>query len=89
MPLHVAETEKEIEDCYWQPIEPREKPERNLLLRIVDAQNPIAEERYMDSSICGFHLTLEMANELNYYEKNRHPLSAKWAKADAYFDLLQ
>ena len=31
------------------------------MLRIMDTQNPMAEERSMDSFLCGFHLALEAA----------------------------
>ena len=46
----MEEPEKEIEDCHRQLIERLEKPERKLVLRIMDAQGLIAEERSMD---CG------------------------------------
>ena len=45
------------------------KPERKLVLRIIDNQSLITEERSMDSFLCGFHLALKMANELNYYKQ--------------------
>ena len=41
------------------------------------------EQRSVDSFICGFRLAWEMANELNHYEANRHPLSAEEAETDA------
>ena len=44
-PLPMAESEQEIETCHQQLIERLEKPERKLVLRIMDAQNLIAEER--------------------------------------------
>lgn len=50
------ETEQEIDDCHRQLIERLEKPERKLVLRIIDAQNMIAEERSVDSFLCGFQL---------------------------------
>ena len=82
-PLPMAEAEQEIEDCHRQLIERLEKPERKLVLRIMDNQGLIAEGRSMDSFLCGFHLALEMANELNYYKQNRQPSSAEEAEADA------
>ena len=54
-----------------------------LVLRIIDAQNLMIEQRSVDSFICGFRLAWEMANELNHYEANRHPLSAEEAETDA------
>ena len=82
-PLPMTETEQEIEDCHKQLIERLEKPERKLVLRIMDTQNLMAEERSMDSFLCGFHLALEIGNELNYYKQNRQPPSAEEAEADA------
>ncbi|MBM6887887.1 hypothetical protein [Pseudoflavonifractor phocaeensis] len=38
---------------------------------------PMAEERSMDSFLCGFHLALEMGNELNYYKQDRQSLSVE------------
>ena len=37
------------------------------MLRIIDAQNLVIEQRSVDGFICGFHLAWEMANELNHY----------------------
>ena len=82
-PLPMGESEQEIEDCHRQLIERLDKPERKLVLRIIDAQNLMIEQRSVDSFIYGFRLALEMANELNHYEENRHPLSAEEAEADA------
>ena len=47
--LPMAEAEQEIETCHRQLIERLEKPERKLVLRIMDAQGLIAEERSVDS----------------------------------------
>ena len=41
-PLPMAESEQEIETCHQQLIERLEKPERKLVLRIMDAQNLIS-----------------------------------------------
>ena len=49
-PLPMAESEQEIETCHQQLIERLEKPERKLVLRIMDAQNLITEERSMTAS---------------------------------------
>ena len=76
-PLPMAESEQEIE-----LIERLEKPERKLVLRIMDAQNLIAEERSMHSFLCGFQLAWELAYELNHFETDRHPFPAE-AERDA------
>lgn len=71
-PLPMEEAEQEINDCHRQLIERLEKPERKLVLRIIDTQNLIAEERSIDSFLCGFKLAWELSNELNHYESG-HP----------------
>ena len=44
-PLSMEESEQEIETCRRQLIERLEKPERKLVLRIMDAQNLITLKR--------------------------------------------
>lgn len=83
-PLPMGESEQEIEDCHRQLIERLEKPERKLVLRIMDAQNLITEERTLDSFLCGFKLALNLANDLNHYEiNNRHPSRDEKTEMDA------
>ena len=81
--LPMSEAEQEIETCHQQLIECLEKPERKLVLRIIDAQNLIAEERSVDSFLCGFKLAWELAHELNHFDTNRHPSPAEEAEMDA------
>ena len=83
MPLPIAEAEQEIETCHQQLIERLEKPERKLVLRIIDTQSLIVEERFMDSFLCGFKLVWELAYELNHFETDRHPFPAEEAERDA------
>ena len=71
IPLPMAESEQEVETCHRQLIERLDKPERKLVLRIIDAQNLMIEQRSVDSFICGFRLAWKMANELNYYMEER------------------
>ena len=83
IPLPIAEYEQEVETCHRQLIERLEKPERKLVLRIIDTQNHIIEERSLDSFLCGFRLAWELANELNHYQENRHLPSAEEAETGA------
>ena len=71
IPLPMAESEQEVETCLRQLIERLDKPERKLVLQIIDAQNLMIEERSVDSFICGFRLAWEMASELNHYMEER------------------
>ena len=67
-PTISEEGEEEIEDCYRQLKEMLGKPERKLLLRILDAKDRIVDDTSLDSFICGFRLALELSNELHYLE---------------------
>ena len=82
-PLPMVESEQEVETCHRQLIERLGKPERKLVLQIIDAQNLMIEQRSVDSFICGFRLAWEMANELNHFEIDRHPSSEEKAEMDA------
>lgn len=82
-PLPLEEYEQEVETCHYQLIERLEKPERKLVLQIIDTQNHIIEERSLDSFLCGFELAWELVNELNHYQENRHLSSVEEAETDA------
>ncbi len=82
-PLPMEEAKQEIDDCHQQLIDRLEKPERKLVLRIIDTQNHIIEERSLDSFLCGFELAWELVNELNHYQENRHLSSAEEAETGA------
>ena len=71
IPLPMVESEQEVETCHQQLIERLDKLERKLVLRIIDAQNLMIEQRSVDSFICGFRLAWEMVNELNHYMEER------------------
>ena len=84
-PLPMEKAEQEIDDCHRQLIGRLEKPERKLVLRIIDTQNLIAEERSIDSFLCGFTLAWELSNELNHYESG-HPSRCDKTEMDVRFD---
>lgn len=65
---------QEIEECHQALIEALEKPERRLVLRIIDAKDHITENISIDSFISGFKLAWQLSEELNHYE-NGHSLS--------------
>ena len=82
-PLPMVESEQEVETCHRQLIERLGKPERKLVLQIIDAQNLMIEQRSVDSFICGFRLAWELAYELNHFEIDRHPSPVEEAEMDA------
>ena len=70
-PLTASGASQEIEDAHRQLIQRLNKPERKLILRIIDAKDHIAEERSIDSFICGFELAGKLSSELNSYDETR------------------
>ena len=72
------EQENEVEECHKALIEALAKPERKLVLRIIDAQNLIIEQTSLDSFITGFELAWKLSIELNHYE-NEHSVSCRTA----------
>lgn len=53
------EQENEVEECHKALIAALEKPERKLVLRIIDAQDSIREQTSLDSFIAGFGVGVE------------------------------
>ena len=72
--LPATQLRAEIERCHQELIEKLDKPERKLVLQIIDCKDQIAEDLSIDSFIAGFHLAMRMSQELNIYEKER-PIS--------------
>ena len=73
-PLPAAKLKAEIEACHQELIERLEKPERRLVLQIIDCKDQIAEDLSIDSFIAGFRLAWKLSQELNMYEQE-HPVS--------------
>lgn len=70
-PPELSAQKQEIEECHRALSEALGKPERRLVLRIIDAKDRIAEDTAIDSFITGFELAWELSMELNYYENER------------------
>lgn len=87
-PLSAERLKQEIEDCHQSLIAALEKPERRLVLQIIDAKDQIAEDRSIDSFITGFRLAWRLSNELNMYEKTRLMMTSREmvASMDAFID---
>lgn len=82
-PPQSADTRTEIQDIHRQLILKLDKPERRLVLRLIDAKDYLAEEMSMDSFVCGFRLAWQLANELNGYPENERPTRSDQAGQDA------
>ena len=72
--LPATQLKAEIERCHQELIEKLDKPERKLVLQIIDCKDQITEDLSIDSFIAGFRMAMRLSQELNIYEKG-HPLS--------------
>ena len=66
-----VEQEEEVRECHKALIEVLAKPERKLVLRIIDAQDYIKTETSLDSFIAGFELARRLSAELHNDESER------------------
>ena len=68
-PLAMTEEKSKIYKCHQKLINVLDKPERKLLLTIMDIKDKIADELAFDSFVCGFNLALRLSSELRLYEE--------------------
>lgn len=61
-----------------------EKPERRLVLRIIDAQDSIREQTSLDSFIAGFELAWRLSAEL-HNDENERSFSCRTRRVGARF----
>ena len=72
--LPAMQLKDEIEHCHQELIEKLDRPERKLVLQIIDCKDQIAENLSIDSFIAGFRLAWKLSQELNMYDRE-HPTS--------------
>ena len=77
-----ASLKAEVEECHQKLIERLGKPERRLVLQIIDCKDQIAEDLSIDSFIAGFSLAMRLRQELNIYDEGR-PTRPVWSEEDA------
>ena len=82
-PPEMGETKAEIDEAHQALVDRLEKPERRLVLKIIDGKDRIAEDLSEDSFISGFQLAWQLANELNQYQKDRRSTRTKVTGLDA------
>ena len=82
-PPEMGETKAEIDETHQALVDRLEKPERRLVLKIIDGKDKITEDLSEDSFISGFQLAWQLANELNQYQKDRRSTRTKVAGLDA------
>ena len=78
------ELEREVEECHKALIAALEKPERKLVLRIIDAQDSIREQTSLDSFIAGFELAWRLSAEV-HNDENERSVSCRTRRAGARF----
>ena len=66
-----AATQAEIDNAHQALIRSLEKPERKLVLRIIDNKDLIAGARVRESFECGFWLAWWLCTQLNMYDNGR------------------
>ena len=67
--LPATQLKAEIERCHQELIEKLSKPERKLVLQIIDCKDQVAEDLSIDSFIAGFRLAWKLSQELNMYDR--------------------
>ena len=70
-PPELPAQKQEIEECHQALSGMLGKPERRLVLQIIDAKDRIAEDTSIDSFIAGFELAWKLSIEMNHYENER------------------
>ena len=70
-PPELPAQKQEIEECHRALSDALGKPERRLVLQIIDTKDRIAEDTSIDSFIAGFELAWKLSIELNHYENER------------------
>lgn len=71
IPPELSAQKQEVEECHQALVDVLEKPERRLVLQIIDGKDRIVEDTSIDSFISGFELAWRLFAELNQYEKER------------------
>jgi hypothetical protein len=66
-----TEIQKKIEACHQQLIRSLEKPERKLILQIIDSKDMISGLHAKESFACGFWLAWRLLSQLHRYQSDR------------------
>ena len=74
-----------IDECHHALSEVLGKPERRLVLQIIDAKDRIAEDTSINSFISEFELAWKLSIELNHYENERSVSCRPAMRSGAHF----
>ena len=69
--LPKPEVERQYDEAFRELMRRLEKPERKLVLRLLDTRGLLAENAAFDSFACEFQLALGLTTELQHYEEER------------------
>ncbi len=69
--LPVPEVERQYDGAFRELMRRLAKPERKLVLRLLDTRGLLAENAAFDSFACGFRLALELTTESQQHQKER------------------
>lgn len=67
----MPELECDYDDAFQQLMSRLSKPERKLVLKVVDTKGLMMERAELDSFACGLRLALDLTTELQHYEEKR------------------
>ena len=67
----MPELKSDYDDAFQQLMSRLSKPERKLVLKVVDTKGLMMERAELDSFACGLQLALGLTTELQYYEEER------------------
>ena len=67
----MPELECDYDDAFQQLMSRLSKPERKLVLKVVDTKGLMMERAELDSFACGFRLALELTTESQQHKKER------------------
>lgn len=67
----MPELKCDYDDAFQQLMSRLAKPERKLVLKVVDTKGLMMERAELDSFACGLRLALDLTTELQHYEEKR------------------
>lgn len=67
----MPDLKSDYDDAFQQLMSRLSKPERKLVLKVVDTKGLMMERAELDSFACGLRLALGLTTELQYYEEER------------------
>ena len=67
----MPELKSDYDDAFQQLMSRLSKPERKLVLKVVDTKGLMMERAELDSFVCGLRLAFSLTTELQHYEEER------------------